>query len=109
MAQNAESIAKNLMGMSSVIKLHLAAEDQALYPALAKSPSANVAKIGKQFQDEMGCIAKVYIAFAAEWLTAAKIASKPDEFKNSANLVFKALHERIQKEETVLYPAAEAV
>ncbi|MES2149064.1 MAG: hemerythrin domain-containing protein [Pseudomonadota bacterium] len=108
-AENADAIARQIVTMSSVIKLHLAAEDLVLYPALAKSTDAGIAKIGKQFQQEMGGIAAAYMKFAGSWTTGKNVSSNPEGFREDANNIFKALHQRIQTENTELYPLADQV
>lgn len=52
--ENAGAIAKTIVEMSTAIKLHLAAEDRVLYPALLKSTDPQVAQRAREFQDEMG-------------------------------------------------------
>lgn len=106
-AENAASIAKMVVSMSSAIKLHLAAEDKMLYPTLARSTQPNAAEIGKKFQSEMGNIAAAYMEFAGKWSIGSKIAAKPEEFKSDANDIFKALFQRVQREDKELYPVAE--
>lgn len=107
--EHAETILKQLFSMSSVIKLHLAAEDRVLYPALASATNPLVAQTGKQFQAEMGGLAAAYAAFATRWNLAGKIAADPQGFKDDANAVFKALHERVQRENRELYPLAKDI
>jgi hemerythrin-like domain-containing protein len=105
--EHAESIFKQLLSMSSAIKLHLAAEDRVLYPALANATDPLVAQTGRQFQEEMGGLAATYAAFAARWNLTSKIAADPQGFRDDANLIFKALHHRVQRENRELYPLVE--
>jgi hypothetical protein len=105
--QNAGAIAKTVVTISSAIKLHLAAENRFLYPALAGSANQRVAEVGKKFQLEMGDIAAAYMEFAGKWNLEGKVATHPEEFRVDANSVFKALHQRIQRENRELYPLAE--
>jgi hypothetical protein len=107
--EHAEAIVSQLVTMSSVIKLHLAAEDRVLYPALIHAADPRVAQIGKQFQEEMGDLAQAYSAFVSRWNLAAKISKDPQGFRSDANNVFKALHLRVQRENRELYPLAEQV
>lgn len=106
-AENAVAISKLVMDISSVIKLHLAAEDNFLYPAMIKSGNAEAVQLGKKYQTEMGTIAKAYMDFVGRWNIASKITANPDGFKTDANAIFKALHHRIQNENKELYPVAE--
>ena len=105
--EQAEAIHRQLSAMNSAIKLHLAAEDRMLYPALAKAADPVVARTGRQFQEEMGGLAAAYMASAARSSLAAKIAADPQGFRDDANGVFKALHLRVQRENRELYPLAE--
>lgn len=105
--QHAGNISKMIVSMSSSIKLHLAAEDRMLYPALAKSTRPDIAQIGRDFQGEMGGIAAAYMEFAGRWNIGPKVAADPEGFRSEANHIFKTLHQRIQREDRELYPAAE--
>lgn len=107
--EQAEAIHRQLAAMSSAIKLHLAAEDRVLYPALMKAADPAIARAGRQFQEEMGGLAAAYLAFAARWNLAGKIAADPQGFRDDANSVFKALHLRVQRENRELYPLAECL
>ncbi|GGY23507.1 hypothetical protein GCM10008098_16210 [Rhodanobacter panaciterrae] len=68
-----------------------------------------IERIGKQFQNEMGGLAATYAAFATRWNLSAKIAADPQGFRDDANAIFKALHQRIQRENRELYPLAEQI
>ena len=106
-ADNAEPIARAIVSMSSTIKLHLAAEDRVLYPALTGSSVAATAQVAKKFQNDMGAIAAAYTEFSRKWNLGTRVAGEPEQFRKEAGLVFKALHERIQRENQELYPMAE--
>lgn len=106
-AEHAKSIAQLIATMSSEIKLHLAAEDKKLYPALQAATDPDVVALSKTYQAEMNGIASAYMSFARKWIIEANLASDPDGFRAEANTVFRALHERIQRENRELYPAAE--
>lgn len=108
-AENAREIAKTIVGMSSVIKLHLAVEDTVLYPTLRQSANSLVSRMGAQYQSEMKAIAESYDAFARRWNTAANVARDPAGFKAEANRVLKILHGRICKEDREFYPAIETI
>jgi hemerythrin-like domain-containing protein len=108
-SENAAEIARLIISMSSVIKLHLAVEDQILYPALRSGNNAVLARMGQKFQNEMGSIASAYMVFAGRWNQAEKVARDPEGFRSDANSVLKIVHARMQKENTVFYPAIEAL
>jgi len=106
--ENAAEIARLIVSMSSTIKLHLAVEDQFLYPALQSVGNAALSRMGKKFQEEMGAIASAYMGFAGRWNQAANVAADPEGFRSHANTVLKVIYGRMQKENTVFYPAIEA-
>ncbi len=108
-ADHAAQIAAKLVSMSATIKLHLSVEDSVLYPALRKSHDPAQVALGNRYQAEMDGLAAAYTKFAGKWLSARQIADDVDGFKADANLVFKALHDRIQKENAELYPALERI
>ena len=104
--ENADAIARQIVAMSSLIKLHLAAEDRVLYPAFAKSANPDIARTGEAFQRNMGDIAAAYVKFAGNWNIATTLSENPEGFREEANNIFKALHQRIQMENSELYPLA---
>ena len=107
--ENAEKIAKLIISMSSTIKLHLSVEDSILYPALQNGNNAAVARMGKQFQGEMEAIATAYLNFSRNWNNALSVSIDPEGFRSDANVVLRVLHERMRKENTIFYPAIEAL
>lgn len=107
--EHAEEIVVQLLAMTGAIKLHLAAEDRVLYPALANASDPLVAQTSRMFQQEMGGLANTLTAFVSRWNLAAKISQNPQGFRDEANAVFKALHMRVQRENRELYPMAEAM
>lgn len=107
-AHNAEAIAKGIVDMSSVIRLQLAAEDQSLYPALARHEDAQLVRMGERFQSEMGPLAASFTAFAKRWNTAASVRSNEADFRAAANDVLRRVFERVKQEDNVFYPRVEA-
>lgn len=109
LVQNADRIVEHLHQLSAKIKLHLNAEDAVLYPALMRQSASAPAETARQFQSEMGDLAKVYGAFTQKWAYGKLIVDNQDAFKADANTVFQALHERVRRENQELYPLAEQV
>lgn len=107
--ENAARISQLIIAMSSSIKLHLAVEDTVLYPALQSGGDHAIAKMGQQYQDEMVEIAGSYLNFARNWNNSARVAGNPEGFRADANKVLRVLHARMQKENSVFYPAIEAL
>lgn len=107
-ARNAEAIAQGIVAMSSVIKLHLSVEDQALYPALQRGDGAELARLGQRFQVEMGPIAAAFDQFARRWNTAQRLREDEAAFRAAANDVLRRVHERMRHEDRDFYPRVEA-
>ena len=95
--------------MGTSIKFHLAAEDATLYPALRAAADPGVAGLGRRYEEEMRGLSGAYAEFSRKWRVCAVIEAAPEQFRSEANTVLKALHERIQRENRELYPAAEGL
>lgn len=108
-AHNAAEIARLIVAMSSTIKLHLAVEDQALYPALQRGNNPELARMGQQYQRDMGPIAQAYEAFARRWNLAESLRRDEQGFRDDANRVLRLVHERMQRENHDFYPRIEAL
>ncbi|MFD4839528.1 hemerythrin domain-containing protein [Achromobacter sp. NPDC058515] len=108
-ARNAAGIAQGIVSISATIKLHLAVEDRALYPAVARSRDLDLARKGREFQEEMDAIAAAYEAFARRWNNARSLELDEEGFRVDANTVLRRVHERMQRENRDLYPRIEAM
>ncbi|AFU43914.1 hemerythrin HHE cation-binding domain-containing protein [Acidovorax sp. KKS102] len=104
---NATTIAQGIVAMSGTIKLHLAVEDQVLYPALQRGGNADLARMGRQYQSEMASIASAYDAFARRWNTAEQVRRDAEGFRSEANVVLRRVFERMQREDHDFYPRIE--
>ncbi|KAF1686693.1 hemerythrin [Pseudoxanthomonas broegbernensis] len=105
--ENAEEIGELIVSTASHIKFHLAAEDQVLYPALARSGDPDLARMSERYKAEMQGLAEAFAGFVKQWRVPARLAADPEGFRHGANTVLKALFERLQRENAELYPAAE--
>lgn len=106
-AQNAAHIAGLIVSMSSTIKLHLAIEDQALYPALQRGANPELARLGHQYQKDMGPIAQAYDAFTRRWNRPESVRHNEQDFRDDANRVLRMVFERMQRENLDFYPRIE--
>lgn len=104
-AEHADEISRLVNTMSSLIKLHLAAEDKVLYPALQRCGDGRLARLGQEFQQDMEKLLPAYSAFARRWVTAALVKADPEGFRSDANTVLRALHARVLREDREFYPA----
>lgn len=106
-AGQADAIARHITLIASGIKFHLAAEDSLLYPALLASGDAGTVDMGRRYQSEMTGIAATFRGFVDRWRVGTRIAADPEAFRCEANEVFRALFERLRREDRELYPLAE--
>lgn len=104
---NASAIAQGIVAMSGTIKLHLAVEDQVLYPALQRGDNPDLARLGRKYQSEMASIASAYDAFARRWNTAENVRRNAQGFRDEANVVLRSVFERMQREDHDFYPRIE--
>lgn len=105
---HAEAIAQGIVAMSALIKLHLAVEDQVLYPALQADRQSDLARLARHYQRDMVPIAAAYDAFARRWNTSQRVREDAQGFRDDANLVLRKLHERMLREDREFYPQIEA-
>lgn len=96
-----------LSQLAGAVRLHLASEDQALYPMLAACSDAKVADMAKKFQTDMGGIKTAFEDYSKKWGTPALIQANPKDFIKDSKAVFDVLGKRITRENTELYAAAD--
>lgn len=105
---NADRIAKEMIALSSLVRMHLAVEDKYLYPAIEAGADVNLRRMSRRYAAEMDGIAQRYLAFASSWNTAVQIERAPEGFRAGANAILRQVYERMQRENTEFYPAIEA-
>ncbi len=108
-SQHAKEIAQTVISMSSVIKIHLCAEDRFLYPYLKKVNDAELKRMSAKLQCEMADIITQYEAFSRRWNTAEKVSGHDEAFRRDANTVLRQVHERMHKEDHEFYPLVEQI
>ena len=97
-----------LAKLTGLLRIHFAVEDRTLYPRMISSTHAEAADTAAAFQHEMGELGAVYSAFAERW-NGATIAAAFPSFRAEARALFVALGDRIERENSVLYPLADAI
>jgi hypothetical protein len=88
---------------------HLAVEQRYLYPAAQACGVAKVARLGRQYENDMHGIAGAYLDFAGRWNTPVRLAAEPEASRSEANTVLHALTQRMRREDTELYPTVETL
>lgn len=102
-AGEARGLLSTLLGKLS---LHLAMEDNALYPRLEKHGDANVREVAKKFMSEMSGVKLTLEGFGRTW-TESEIRANATAFCAETKRIFAVLSDRIRRENTELYPLAD--
>lgn len=105
----AEQVVTMLSQFSGKIKMHLALEDESLYPRLLSHSDSKIKDMAQKFQKEMGAIKPQVEAYSKKWLTAKNIHAQPDVFITETKGLFEALANRIKRENTELYAAFDKI
>jgi hypothetical protein len=101
-------ILMQLNRLYGVLRIHLFLEDVELYPALTASPDPEVARTAQVYTEEMGSLALELECFARHWSCSASISGNFAEFRRAAQGLMLALAVRIERENQLLFPLAEA-
>jgi hypothetical protein len=109
LAADGSAARRMLSELSGKLIVHLAAEDNLLYPQLLSCHDMAAQALTRRFISEMGPLAQAFKAYAVRWGTLKRIESKPEEFADETRAIIKALSERIRRENTELYPLADAL
>jgi len=108
-AANAEDIRKNISTLAGKLSVHLAMEDQVLYPKLLKHENPNVAAVARRYIAELGGIKEAFQQYNQKWLTPASIQAKPQEFIEDTASLFRLLNKRIEQENNELYELVDSL
>lgn len=102
----AVEITMMLARLTGIMRIHLALEDEILYPALRKSSNPRTAEIGERAWREMGGLADVFLDFVERWKRADVVLAEQARFRSESGTVFGALVQRIETEHREVYPLA---
>ena len=106
---NAIAIATQLARLLRVLRVHLAEEDEYLYPALIAIGDRNTAALAERYQAEMGSLAVNTEVFMQRWSSSAVIALNFAAFETALDLLLGALMARMECENAALYPVADGL
>ena len=101
--RDAKALATIRWRLNHLLAVHLAKEDNLLYPQLQNCGKARTEAIATRFAQEMGGLAAVYLEYSSRW-TSDRIAPEWEAFKAETRKVMQALCDRIRREERYLYP-----
>lgn len=104
LSKDASEMRGLLAALAGKLKMHLAMEDEALYPNLMNHSNAEIRDTAKKFVEEMGGIKETFMAFADKWPVSGVIESDAGEFIKETQSLFAALANRVERENNELYP-----
>lgn len=93
--------------LSTVLNVHLALEDKALYPHLMTHDNPDVRRTASEFQSRMGSLAQQFQSFYERWERPGEIESSAYEFAVEYRALSEALRSRMDMEDTTLYELVE--
>ena len=103
LGKDASNVRNLLSDLAGKLTLHLALEDKNLYPTLVSHNDPEISTTTKKFIDEMGGLASVFMSYNDKWSTPDTIQKSPQDFISETGGVFKALADRIDRENNELY------
>jgi len=109
LAGNAGEVRDLQSQLAGKLNVHLAMEDEYLYPELLKHEDESIRSLAKRFVDEMGGIKKVFTQYMNKWPSAHTIQEKPSEYIEETRALFKALEKRIRVEDSELYSTVDLI
>lgn len=102
----AADVRLKLSELAAKTTLHLAMEDGSLYPRLMAHENPKVRDTASRFNNEMSAISALFETYTAKW-TESAIRQDSSGFIEETTKLFVALANRIQRENTELYPLIE--
>lgn len=96
-----------LARLTGILRIHLALEDEILYPALRNASDPAMARTAERYWQEMGGLADAFLDFVDRWKRADVLLADADRFRAESAHVFAALADRIAREHEDIYPMAE--
>ena len=86
---------------------HLALEDRLFYPAMQRLADDQARSTAQQLQADMGMLAQNFSTYMQRW-NDDQIARHWADFCTDTRVILSALKTRMEQEERLLYPLAEA-
>lgn len=108
-AESAAEVRKTLSALSGKLSIHLAMEDKNLYPLMTGSSNEKAKQTAQEFMTEMGGLAQAFKDYTAKWPSADVIMEDPSGFSTQTRAVFKAVKDRVTREESILYALADTL
>lgn len=105
--ERTDAILEALARFSSLLNIHLAMEDNALYPLLHGSKSSEAESVAAKFEGEMGQLKEIVGNYLSQWEDPRSLKQQPKQFIKETRTLIAALKDRIRRENETLYPLAD--
>lgn len=99
--EQAGELAKHINLLAGKLSIHLSMEDKYLYPSLKDKEISNLSI--DDYINEMGGLAKEFIAFKEKYNTKQKLLSHINSFHLDGKEMMNKIAARIKKEENTIY------
>ena len=106
-ATRGAELRKRVSTLVGKLSLHLAAEDEVLYPKLLEHSEERVRTLAQKYLDETGGLADDFRAYADRWPSPASIDANPIAFASQTRRILATLKKRISREDDRLFPLIE--
>lgn len=103
LARDARAARALVSRLAGGLRVHLAMEDQSLYPFLLASADANVREHARRFRDDLGRIRSGLAEYLARWPTARAVESEPATFVAHTRELLLAVATRVAREDGELF------
>ncbi len=107
--KDASAMRRLLSSLAGKLTVHLAMEDNGLYPRLLAHKDAKISATARSYVDEMGGIKTVFVAYLEKWPNEGAIRANPAVFIKETQAIFQALATRIAREDQELYDLVDRV
>jgi hypothetical protein len=104
-----ETLRKAISTLSGKVGIHLAMEDEGLYPELLKHGDAQVKALAERYWSGMGGLRQSLGDYKKRWASSAAIRQDKEAFVSATKRLFTALRGRIAAEDNELYPRVDAL
>ncbi len=106
---NDASVVRSLLSeLFGKLNIHLAMEDESLYPSLLETLDVEFKSIVQTFIDDMGAIGEVLEEYKNKWPSEVEIQENPKDFIDQTKAIFNTLSLRIGRENNELFKLVDA-
>jgi hemerythrin-like domain-containing protein len=98
---------QGLVTLGAKLNIHLAFEDQALYPPLLNHQDQLVRSKVREYMAEVGGLKGALAGHLKAWLSTRQVEAEPEKFRSETRTFLEALERRLRAEDQEFYPLLE--